>query len=133
MIGQDGPGTKRLITGQDGPGIRVTGQDGPGTKRLITGQDGPGIRVTGQDGPGTKRLITGQYGPGIEVTGQDEPGTKRLTKRNKNGHNDANEMLERYLQKIWRIEIEEAEQGRVSEIVALASQAAAYDARDAHM
>ena len=56
--------------------------------------------MTEQDGPGMKRLITGQYGPGIEVTGQDGPGMKRLTKRNKNGHNDANEIVERYLQKI---------------------------------
>ena len=67
------------------------------------------------------------------MTGQDGPGMKRLTKRNKHGHNDANEILEKYCQKIRRIEIEEAEQGRVSEIVALASQTAAYDARDAHM
>ena len=58
------------------------------------------------------------------MTGQDGPGMKRLTKRN-NGHNDANEIVKSYLQKIWRIEIEEVEQGRVSEIVALTSQAAA--------
>ena len=89
--------------------------------------------MTRQDGPGTKRLITGQYGPGIKVTGQDGPRMKRLTKRNKTGHNDANEIVKRYLQKIRRIEIEETEQGRVSEIVALASQAGAYDARNARM
>ena len=133
MTGQDVPSRKRLITGKNGPRIRVTPQDGPSTKRLITGQYGPGIRVTGQDGPNTKRLITGQYGPGIEVTGQDGPGMKRLTKRNKNGHNGANEILERYLQKSRRIKIEEAEQGKVSETVTLASQVAAYDSRDACM
>ena len=105
----------------------------PPRKRLIAGQDEPTIRVTGKDGPGTKRLITGQYGPGIEVTGQDGPGMKRLTKGTKNGHNEANEIVKRYLQKIRRIKIEEAEQGRVSESLALASQAAAYDMHAAHM
>ena len=89
--------------------------------------------MTAHDGPGTKRFITGQYGPGIKVTGQDGLGMKRLTKRNKNGHNNANDIVERYLKKIRSIEIEEAEQGRVSEIVALASQAGAYDARNARM
>ena len=58
---------------------------------------------------------------------------EKVDKRNKNGHNDANEIVKRYLQKNGRIEIEGAEQGRVSEIVALASQAAVYDARDARM
>ena len=62
-------------------------------EELITGQDGPGIRVTGQDGPGMNKLITGQDEPGIKVTEHDEPGMKRLTKRNKNGHNDANEIV----------------------------------------
>ena len=114
---------KRLITGKYGPGIRVPGQDNPGTKGLITGQYGPGIGVTGQDGPNTNRLITGQYGHGIGVTGEDESGTNKLMKRSKFGHNDANEIGKRYLQKIRRIKIEEVEQGRVSEMVSLASQA----------
>ena len=33
-----------------GPEIKVTGQDGPGTKRLITGKYGPRIKVTGHNG-----------------------------------------------------------------------------------
>ena len=123
------PGTNRLITRKDRPGIRVSGQYGPGTTLVITGQDGPRTRVTGQE-PRTKRLI---YGPRNKVTGQDGPGMKRLTKRNKNGHNDANEIIKRYLHKIGRIEIEEAEQGRVSEIVTLVSQASVYNTRDARM
>ena len=124
VSGKDEPGTKRLIAGQNGPGIRVTGQDGPGTKKMITGQDGHRIRVTGQDGPKTKRFITGQYGTRIEVTGQDGPDMKRLTKRNKNGHDDAShEIAKRYLQKILRVGFEEAGQGIMSETIALASQA----------
>ena len=54
-------------------------------------------------------------------------------KRSKFGHNDANEIGMRYLQKTRRIEIGEAEQGRVSEIVALASQAVASKACNARM
>ena len=89
--------------------------------------------MTGQDGPGTRMLITGRDRHGIRVTGQYGSDTIGLTKRSKFGHNGANENGKRYLKKIWRIKINKAEKGRVSEFFALASHAALYDMCDARI
>ena len=56
-----------------------------------------------------------------------------MMKRSKFGQNDANEIGKRYFKIFLRINIYEAEQGRVSKIVALASQAGAYNTHNAHM
>ena len=45
-------------------------------------------------------------------------------------HRDANERTIKYHKKLRALEVEDVEQGRVSEFVALASSAAAYPLRD---